>query len=205
MDIAFPSKDYAGYIFDLDGTLIDSMPAHFRAWTAGLRGAGFTEDFTEDLFYSLGGVPTAKIVEMLNKRHGTTMDPLAVAHAKEEIYFTMLAEIRLIEPVVAFAREKHAKGFPVSIASGGMRHVVRKMLEVTGLSGMFPIVATPEDVAHGKPSPDLFLFAAARMGVPARECLVFEDAEPGRQAAIAAGMDYVMVPSRTGETKRVGA
>ena len=178
MDIAFPSNDYAGYIFDLDGTLIDSMPAHFRAWTAGLRGAGFKEDFTEDLFYSMGGVPTAKIVEMLNQRHGTTMDPLAVAHAK---------------------------GFPVSIASGGMRHVVRKLLEVTGLSEMFPIIATPKNVADGKPSPDLFLLAAARMGVPARECLVFEDAEPGRQAAIAAGMDYVMVPSRTLQTKRAGA
>ncbi|MGH8019465.1 MAG: HAD family hydrolase [Opitutaceae bacterium] len=196
MDIQFPSREYAGYIFDLDGTLIDSMPAHFRAWTEGLRQAGFVHEFGEDFFYSLGGVPTARIVEMLNERHGTEMDPLAVTHAKEEIYLTVLAEITVIEPVAAFARERKARGIPLAVASGGMRHVVRRSLEATGLLDLFPIIVTPEDVAHGKPAPDLFLLAAERMKAPPRECLVFEDAEMGRRAAVAAGMDYVLVPSR---------
>ncbi len=196
MDITFPDREYAGYIFDLDGTLIDSMPAHFRAWTEGLRQAGFAHEFSEDFFYSLGGVPTPRIIEMLNERHGTKMDPLAVAHAKEEIYFTVLAEIKVIEPVAAFARERKARGLPLAVASGGMRHVVRRALEASGLLDLFPIVVTPEDVAHGKPAPDMFLLAAERMGAPPRECLVFEDAEMGRRAAAAAGMDCVLVPSR---------
>jgi HAD superfamily hydrolase (TIGR01509 family) len=64
------------------------------------------------------------------------------------------------------------------------------------LHTLFPVVVTPEDVAHGKPAPDMFLLAARKMGVPPAECLVFEDAEPGIQAAAAAGMKWVRVPSR---------
>jgi HAD superfamily hydrolase (TIGR01509 family) len=65
-----------------------------------------------------------------------------------------------------------------------------------GIAGLFPVVVTPEDVAHGKPAPDMFLLAAQRMGVVPEHCLVFEDAEPGVQAAVAAGMQFVRVPSR---------
>jgi HAD superfamily hydrolase (TIGR01509 family) len=74
--------------------------------------------------------------------------------------------------------------------------IVRQTLARVGLTGLFPVVITPEDVARGKPAPDMFLLAAERMGVPAAACLVFEDAEPGIQAAEAAGMKWVHVPSR---------
>lgn len=196
MDLTFPDRDYSGYIFDLDGTLIDSMPAHFRAWTTALREAGLMQEFSENQFYSLGGVPTDKIVALLNEQYGTNLDPAGVAHAKEEIYTRELAEVALIEPVVAFARKKHAAGIPIAVASGGMRHVVARALEADGLRDLFSIVVTPEDVAHGKPAPDMFLLAAKLMGVAPRDCLVLEDAEMGRRAAVAAGMDYVLVPSR---------
>jgi HAD superfamily hydrolase (TIGR01509 family) len=194
MQIAFPTRDYAGYVFDLDGTLIDSMPAHFEAWTAGLRACGFLGAFSEDYFYSLGGVPTKKIVEMLNARDGTRLDPAEVSHRKEEIYLRLLPATPVIEPVVAFARGLVARKSPVAIASGGSHHVVHAALAAHGLAELFPIVITPEDVAHGKPSPDMFLLAAEKMHVSPRECLVLEDAELGRQAAVAAGMDYVLVP-----------
>jgi HAD superfamily hydrolase (TIGR01509 family) len=194
MQITFPARDYAGTIFDLDGTLIDSMPMHYEGWREALLASGFTHEFEEDFFYSLGGVPTAKIIEILNGRHGTSMDPAAVAHLKEEIYLKKLPRIARIEPVVEFARARVAAGRPASVASGGGRHVVEAALRAAGIRELFGVIATPEDVAHGKPAPDLFLLAAHKMGVPARECLVLEDAEPGRQAAIAAGMDYVMIP-----------
>lgn len=194
MQIAFPTHEYGGYVFDLDGTLIDSMPVHYAAWRSALLTAGFAHEFNEDFFYSLGGVPTAKIVEILNHRHGTHLDPAAVAHAKEEIYLRELARIPPIAPVVAFARAKVAAGKPTAVASGGGRPVVEAALRAAGLRDLFSVIATPEDVAHGKPAPDLFLLAASKMGVPARDCLVLEDAEPGRLAAIAAGMDYVLIP-----------
>jgi HAD superfamily hydrolase (TIGR01509 family) len=194
MDIAFPTRGYAGYIFDLDGTLIDSMPLHYVAWSEALRAAGFKGGFSEDFFYSLGGVPTVKIVEIINARDGTALDAPAVAHAKEEIYLGRLSTVRRIEPVVAFLRAKVASGRPVAVASGGGRPVVEAALRGAGLRELFKVIATPEDVAHGKPAPDLFLLAARRMGVVPHDCLVLEDAEPGRLAAVAAGMDYVLVP-----------
>jgi HAD superfamily hydrolase (TIGR01509 family) len=84
----------------------------------------------------------------------------------------------------------------VAIASGGPRPIVERSLEITGLAPLFPVVVTADDVIHGKPSPDMFLLAASRMGVAPADCLVFEDAEPGIRAAEAAGMRWVRVPSR---------
>ena len=109
-------------------------------------------------------------------------------------------DAKLIEPVVAIAR-RMSLTHPVSVASGGPRAIVRGMLELTGLAPLFDRngyhrVVTPEDVVHGKPAPDMFLLAAERMGVSAKDCLVFEDAEPGMRAAEAAGMKWVRVPSR---------
>jgi HAD superfamily hydrolase (TIGR01509 family) len=212
MQINFPKRDYAGYVFDLDGTLIDSMPAHHRAWCEALEAAGIRDGFPEDLFYSMGGIATAKIVDLLNHRHGTSLHAEEVAHAKEQIYLRMLPGIARIEPVVAFARARVAAGRPVSIASGGARPIVEAALSATGIRDLFSIIITPENVTHGKPSPEMFLLAASRMGVPARECLVLEDAEPGRQAALAAGMDYVLVPgareraaAKAAEAKKRGA
>lgn len=195
MEITFPSRDYAGYIFDLDGTLIDSMPVHFRAWAASLQAAGYGGGFTEELFYSLGGTPAMRMVEILNERAGTALDPTKVAQAKEALYLSLLPQVVRIEPVVAFAERQQARGTPIAIASGGARYVVDAALKSGGLEHLFSIIVTPEDVAHGKPAPDMFLLAAEKMGVSPRDCLVLEDAELGIKAAIAAGMDYLLIPS----------
>jgi len=195
MDIDFPQHDYAGYVFDLDGTLIDSMPVHFRAWDASLAAAGYGDGFSEELFYSLGGTPAARMVEILNERAGTSLEAAAVAHAKEERYLRLLPEVARIEPVVAFAERLRMAEKPIAIASGGARYVVDAALKATGLEDVFSVIVTPEDVVHGKPAPEMFLLAAERMGVPPQKCLVLEDAELGRQAAMAASMDYLLIPS----------
>jgi HAD superfamily hydrolase (TIGR01509 family) len=97
--------------------------------------------------------------------------------------------------VVDFARNV-SRTHPVAVASGGTRDVVRSTLEKTGLAPLFPIVVTADDVEHGKPAPDMFLLAAKRMGVAPAGCLVFEDGQPGIEAAKAAGMKWVFVSSR---------
>lgn len=195
MHLDIPPGAFAAYIFDLDGTLVDTMPLHYRAWDQAMRQAGLTRQLDENLFYSLGGVPTLKVAEHIAAHYGLKIDPQEVFHVKETFFTEIMGDAELIRPVVDFARVV-AEHHPVAIASGGPRLVVRRSLEITGLAPLFPVVVTPEDVAHGKPAPDLFLLAARRMGVPAIECLVFEDAEPGMQAAVAAGMKYVRVPSR---------
>lgn len=195
MKLEIPHGDFGGYIFDLDGTLVDTMPLHYRAWDTAMRAVGLNAPLDEELFYSLGGVPTKRVAELIAAHYGLTVDVHAVFDHKEALFVELQADAKVIEPVVEIAR-RMALTHPVSIASGGPRVIVHGMLELTGLAALFPVVITPEDVVHGKPAPDMFLLAAQRMGVAPEKCLVFEDAEPGMRAAEAAGMQWVRVPSR---------
>src|SRR4051812_33345349 len=195
MKLEIPNGDFAGYIFDLDGTLVDTMPLHYRAWDEAMRAVGLKCPLDEELFYSLGGVPTLKVAELIAKHYDLTIDPHAVFDHKESLFKALQKDAKLIEPVVEFAR-RVAATHPTAIASGGPREIVRGMLELTGLAPLFKVVVTPEDVVNGKPHPDMFLLAAKKIGVLPAQCLVFEDAEPGMRAAVAAGMKYVKVPSR---------
>ncbi len=196
MKLEIPNGDFAGYIFDLDGTLVDTMPLHFRAWDAAMRQVGLQAPLDEELFYSLGGVPTRRVAELIAAHYNLTIDPEAVFHLKESLFRELQADAKLIAPVAEFAR-RVALTHPVSIASGGPREIVLRSLELAGLTPLFPVVVSADDVVHGKPSPDMFLLAAKQMGVPPERCLVFEDAEPGMRAAEAAGMKWVRVSSRT--------
>jgi beta-phosphoglucomutase family hydrolase len=195
MKLNIPPGDFAGYIFDLDGTLVDTMPLHYRAWNRAMQRAGLKEELSEDLFYSLGGMPTRGVAAVFAKHYGLLIDVEKVFHEKEALFTEMMAEVKYIEPVVAFARKMHGK-FPLSVASGGPKVIVTHTLQLMKLADLFPVVVTPEDVTHGKPSPEMFLLAAKKMGVPPEKCLVFEDAVPGIQAAEAAGMKWVRVDSR---------
>lgn len=200
MKLDIPAGDFAGYIFDLDGTLIDTMPLHYRAWDAAMRSAGLTVQLDEELFYSLGGVPTRQVAERIAKHYGLSIDTERVFHEKESLFTELQKDARLIAPTVEFAR-KAAQTHPLAIASGGPRDIVRRSLELAGLLPLFRAVVSADDVVHGKPAPDMFLLAAKLLGVEPSRCLVFEDAEPGIQAAQAAGMKVVRVPSRAASAK----
>jgi len=195
MKLDIPAGIFDGYIFDLDGTLIDTMPIHFRAWDQALRQLGSPKPLSRELFYSLAGVPTRKVAEQLIREYQLTADPARLFHLKEELFVGKLDFVQPIEAVVEFARAV-ATSHPVAVASGGPREVVQHSLKLSGLDKLFPIVISADDVVNGKPAPDMFLLAAQRMGVPPSRCLVFEDGEPGIRAAAAAGMQVVRVESR---------
>jgi len=165
MKLDLPAGDFAGYIFDLDGTLVDTMPLHYRAWAEAMRAAGLKEPLSEDLFYSLGGVPTRRVAELIAAHYGLVIDPDRVFHEKEAAFYKIQPEAPLIEPVVAIAR-RVARTHPVAIASGGPRDIVNRSVDLAGLRDVFSIVISADDVVHGKPSPDMFLLAAQRMGAP---------------------------------------
>jgi beta-phosphoglucomutase-like phosphatase (HAD superfamily) len=121
------------------------------------------------------------------------LDPALVSAAQRAEYDVLALGVKPIDEVVAFARERAQAGCPVSVASGGDAPTVARTLQTIGVSGLFPVVVTVEDVAHGKPAPDLFLLAAERMGVAPADCLVFEDSLLGITAAERAGMGAVLV------------
>ena len=180
-----------GFIFDLDGTLVDTMPSHYVAWTEIARRHGF--QFPEARFYSLGGVPTAKIAAMLIAEAGLTVDPLAIALEKEQMYYDSLAAgggVRPIATVIEIARRHRSEG-PLAIASGSVRRLVTRTLEALAISDWFAAVVAAEDTARHKPEPDVFLEAARRLGVEPAACTVYEDTDLGLEAARRAGMAFV--------------
>ncbi len=197
MILSIPEREFGGYIFDCDGTLVDSMPLHFRAWTIGFEKNEAPWVWEEDEFYANAGVPDRVTVEQLNQRYGAQIDPDLVHDRKVEWYSEMLHELTPVKAVADFARKLHQAGENISVASGSDLSIVIPSLEQIELRDIFEIIITPADVERGKPDPDMFLLAAERMGVDPADCLVFEDGQAGIDAATAAGMESVFVDSRS--------
>jgi len=176
----------AGLIFDCDGTLADTMPAHYRAWTSMLEHHGIP--FPEARFYSMGGMPTAQIIGVLAAEARVEVaDVEAMVAEKERLFLQRLDVLVPIVPVVAIAAA-HRGRLPMAVASGGYRDVVARTLERLGLRDWFAAMVTAEDTVRHKPEPDVFLEAARRIGVAANACAVFEDTDIGLEAARRAGM-----------------
>lgn len=191
---SFPINGFDAVIFDCDGTLVDSMPAHFEAWCDALSLHGAGGIFKEDVFFAMGGRPTLDIVVELNDEYDLKLNPEAVALAKREAFLKRMNSVTLIEEVAAFAESLRGK-VPMAIATGGTRMVVEKTLKSVGVSDWFDEVVTADDVVEGKPSPEIFLKAAKLLGVDPTRCLVLEDAPAGILAAQRAGMQVIAIPS----------
>lgn len=194
--VILPERVFSGYIFDLDGTLVDSMPLHYRAWRQALKQYGAPEHvFRWKEFNAHGGMAAHDIVEDLNATYSLYMPPREVAQQKRLIYAHLVETERLpiIPETVNLVRSLRERHIPYAIGTGSALPGALSTLRSAGIEELFSLIITPEDVAHGKPAPDIFLLAASRMGVPPTDCVVFEDAEPGLQAAGAAQMHAVRV------------
>lgn len=191
--LEIPDYPFQAYIFDCDGTLVDSMPRHYEAWLASLKLHNAPFDFTEEFFYARAGVREQDVVIELNAQHGSTVDPDAVAESKVEMFLKIIPQMEAIKPVADFARSLEGR-FPMAVASGSEEIIVRGCLAASGLLHLFPTIVTPAYVQRGKPAPDMFLLAAEKMGVDPKECLVLEDGQAGIVAAEAAGMQWAFVP-----------
>jgi len=192
MKLELPAGDFRAYLFDCDGTIVDSMPLHYIAWKTAF--AEWNCPFPEDLFYSWGGKPTREIIATLNEMHGLAMPVEALAEHKEEIYFTLLPQLKAIPEVLELIEAEHGR-IPFAVVSGGRRNSVTKALSALDLIDKFETIVGSEDYVNSKPAPDAFLLAAERLGVPPQNCLAFEDTDMGIAAAAAAGMATVKIAS----------
>ena len=189
--LAIPEKAYRAFLFDLDGTVADSMPLHWISWRQAVEEHG--GHFPVHLFYDWGGMPLVKSVELLNERFGYKMHAPDVVLRKEQLYYELLPQLKPIPAVLAHVEAQHGQ-IPLAIVSGSPRAGIHRSLTHLGLLDRFDVLVGSEDYKHGKPNPEPFLNAAEQLGVAPEDCLVFEDADPGIAAATAAGMDWVRVP-----------
>jgi HAD superfamily hydrolase (TIGR01509 family) len=181
-------------VLDLDGTLVDSEPNYFEASRHTLAEHG-VPDFTWQEHESYVGISTQETIEILRQKYGiqTPVDALltemntrylALAHAGTPVYPQMRK----------FVERLHDEGVPMAVASGSSPEAIDAVLSGTGLAAQLRIYVSADEVAHGKPAPDVFLEAARRLGAMPAHCTVMEDAAPGAAAAYAAGMRCIAIP-----------
>jgi beta-phosphoglucomutase family hydrolase len=188
--LKLPEGPFKAYLFDCDGTIVDSMPLHYVAWKKVLAEWGC--EFGEDVFYAWGGMPVAEIIAALNVRDGLAMPVEEIAKRKEAMYYNILPQLKAVPEVLEHIHMSHGK-IPFAVVSGSTRDSVTRSLRALGILDRFETLVCAGDYTKSKPDPEPFLIAAERLGVAPEDCLVFEDTEMGIQAATAAGMASVKV------------
>jgi HAD superfamily hydrolase (TIGR01509 family) len=191
MKLTLPAGDFKAYLFDCDGTIVDSMPLHFVAWQKALAEYGCT-NFSEELFYQLGGLPVVAVVDLLNQRDGLNIAVEPFAVRKEQLYYDLIHELKAVPEVLEEIHRAHGS-IPFAVVSGSTRESVEKSLNVLGIRDLFDVLVCAGDYERGKPDPQPFLLAAEKLGIAPKDCLVFEDADAGIEAGKAAGMQYVRI------------
>lgn len=180
-----------GLIFDIDGTLADTMPAHYRASSKAAQHYGF--EFPLDYFIKSAGTPTLKVFQTLMELQGVSNVAVEDVSALKEAYY--LEEVPSILPInytMDIVKEFHGK-LPMSMGTGGTLEIAIPNIKQIGVDAYIDILVTAENVKRHKPYPDTFLECAKRMNLAPELCLVFEDAINGFKAADAARMEWIDV------------
>ena len=189
-NVLTPNPLAKGLIFDIDGTICDTMPVHFIAWRETAAEQGI--DFTPELFVEVTGIPAFQTSQYLKAKFNLEFDELEFTLLKEKRYEQNMYKAKPIEPVVKIIREFKGK-LPMACGTGGSQYLAWKTLEIAGVKDCFEHVVAAEDVVNHKPFPDTFLKAAALIGVQPSDCEVYEDGQLGIDAAERAGMMWVDV------------
>ncbi len=181
---------FSALIFDCDGTLANTAPLHHKSMASAVAEQGFTME--RDWYYQRVGLSRVDLFLDFERDHGVSLDHGLAAQHSKDVFRTIVHRVQPIHATVATAQLFHGKT-PMAVASGAEGEVVRATLSAIGITDMFSHIVTVSDVPIGKPAPDLFNEAARRLGVPARDCLVFEDSFEGLEAAKRAGMVAINV------------
>ncbi|EFL30305.1 phosphoglycolate phosphatase, bacterial [Streptomyces viridochromogenes DSM 40736] len=181
-------------IFDLDGTLVDSEPNYYEAGRQTLAEHG-VPDFSWADHERYVGISTRETVADWKERYGLRASVEELFAAKNRRYLELArSSTRAYPEMREFVELLAAEGVPMAVASGSSPEAIEAVLAGTGLDARLRTVVSADEVAHGKPAPDVFLEAAHRLGADPAGCVVLEDAAPGAAAAHAAGMRCIAVP-----------
>lgn len=185
---------FKGLIFDLDGVLVETEYFQWQGWVLPLRKFGVELSKAEYLKYA--GKTAALIEAELIEKYRLDLKPGELSKAKEKLLIEWFKAKDL--PLMPFAREAveffQGLGLKLAICSGGPRDEIHLKLEKKDLAKYFPVVVSRDDVAKGKPHPDMYSLAAKRIGLPPEDCFSFEDTMYGLQAAKGAGLTCYAIP-----------
>jgi HAD superfamily hydrolase (TIGR01509 family) len=182
-----------GVIFDLDGLMIRSEPLALEAWQRSL--APYGARMEDDEYRSLIGLNQKASVRQVILSHRLRTSPKDL---DREFWSHMLALVEKAEVMPGLfdlLQEIRRRGLPLGVASNSLLEYVLKACVGHGLADYFVCIATVDQVAHGKPAPDVYLAAARGLGLSAEACLAVEDSPSGVRAAVAAGMRCVFIPN----------
>lgn len=152
----------------------------------------FGVELSEAWYYQHCGFSALAMLELLNQQFGYQLDPALVQAVQRRHYRSLLHQVQAIQPVADIVRS-HAGNVPLALASNGDRSIVVATIDTLQLGHLFDTIVTLDDVAQGKPAPDMFLLAAHRLGVNPEDCIVYEDSPNGLEAARRAGMRSILV------------
>ena len=172
-------------IFDMDGTLIDTIGSHYAAWQKACAPYGVS--FSMSYFFTLTGRPPIELSKRIVTEYGMMVPPVQLYHEKETIFKKTLNTVQVIQPVIEIVKQYHGL-LPLAVGTGSNRTMAIEMLDSTGLLSFFDIVVTADDVTNYKPHPETFLNCADFFKISPAHCQVFEDGQLGLEAAQAAGM-----------------
>jgi beta-phosphoglucomutase family hydrolase len=172
-------------IFDLDGTLSDSLPLHVTTWNKVGEKLGFT--FDPQLVYEMTGRPTIEFAERIAKNFKLKTDPHEIARLKQEAFHNSIEALSPIVEVISIVKEYFGK-LPMAIGTGACRKSAVLQLRKLGIAHYFDFIVTADDVTRHKPEPETFLKCARLLGIKPTDCQVFEDGDLGIAAAGKAGM-----------------
>jgi HAD superfamily hydrolase (TIGR01509 family) len=188
-------------IFDMDGVLIDAKDWHYEALNRALNHFGFNIS-SYDHLVTFDGLPTRKKLEMLTKEHGLPVSLHGFLNDLKQIYTTEVVHARckpLFQHEYALSNLR-AMGYKMAVASNSVRNSIELMMKKSNLDRYLEGIVSNQDVAHGKPDPEIYVKAMAMLGVKPEETLVLEDNEHGIASARAAGTHLMIIGEVTDVT-----
>jgi beta-phosphoglucomutase family hydrolase len=187
-------KTIKAIIFDLDGTLVDSEPNYFASDNKLLAEYGLPEmDFEMKTKYV--GIGSRAMLEDIKLQYPLEESIEILLEKKNKYYLEVAREnTRVFPEMLHFLKLLRENNYPLAVASGSSREVIKMILETTGIREYFSVIMSSEEVENGKPEPDVFLETAKRLGVRPENCLVLEDSQYGVEAARKAGMYSIALP-----------
>ena len=177
--------DAKALIFDLDGTLSDSLPVHVETWNRIGEKYGFK--FDTKILYEMTGRPTIEFGQRIVEEYNLDVKPEDIVRMKQESFWNLSHLLRPVSEVVNIVKSNYGR-IPMAVGTGASRKSTDVQLKALQLTKYFDATVSADDVSIHKPNPHTFLECARLMNVEPKYCQVFEDGELGLEAAKRAGM-----------------